>query len=43
VSNLVEFLGTFDFRNVTDDAELKALLDKARTRFVDFCRASRGR
>jgi hypothetical protein len=31
VSNLVEFLGTFDFRNVTDDAELKTLVDKART------------
>jgi hypothetical protein len=31
VSNLVEFLGTFDFRNVTDDAELKALVDRART------------
>jgi len=31
VSNLVEFLGTFDFRNVTDDAELKVLVDKART------------
>lgn len=30
VSNLVDFLGTFDFRNVTDDAELKALVDKAR-------------
>ena len=30
VSNLVEFLGTFDFRNVTDDEELKALVDKAR-------------
>jgi hypothetical protein len=31
VSNLVEFLGTFDFRNVTDDEELKALVDWART------------
>lgn len=31
VSNLVEFLGTFDFRNVTDDAELKALVVRART------------
>jgi hypothetical protein len=31
VSNLVEFLGTFDFRNVTDDAELKMLVDKTRT------------
>ena len=30
VSNLVDFLGTFDFRNVTDDAELKALVEKAR-------------
>jgi len=30
VSNLVDFLGTFDFRNVTDDAELKALVGKAR-------------
>ena len=30
VSNLVEFLGTFDFRNVTDDAELKALVERAR-------------
>ncbi|MBY0502730.1 MAG: hypothetical protein K2X03_02390 [Bryobacteraceae bacterium] len=30
VSNLVEFLGTFDFRNVADDAELKELVDKAR-------------
>jgi hypothetical protein len=30
VSNLVEFLGTFDFRNVADDAELKALVDRAR-------------
>jgi hypothetical protein len=30
VSNLVEFLGSFDFRNVTDDAELKALVDRAR-------------
>jgi hypothetical protein len=26
----VDFLGTFDFRNVTDDAELKALVEKAR-------------
>ena len=31
VSNLVDFLGTFDFRNVTDDAELKSLVDRART------------
>jgi hypothetical protein len=30
VSNLVAFLGSFDFRNVTDDTELKALVDKAR-------------
>lgn len=30
VSNLVEFLGTFDFRNVTDDAELKTLVERAR-------------
>jgi hypothetical protein len=30
VSNLVDFLGAFDFRNVTDDADLKALVDKAR-------------
>ena len=35
VSNLVEFLGTFDFRNVTDDAELKALVDKARELLPD--------
>jgi hypothetical protein len=35
VSNLVEFLGTFDFRNVTDDAELKALVDRARTIVAD--------
>ena len=31
VSNLVDFLGTFDFRNVTDDADLKSLVDRART------------
>ena len=31
VSNLVDFLGTFNFRNVTDDAELKSLVDRART------------
>ena len=31
VSNLVDFLGTFNFRNVTDDAELKSMVDKART------------
>jgi hypothetical protein len=30
VSNLVDFLGTFDFRNVTDDAELKMLVERAR-------------
>lgn len=30
VSNLVDFLGTFDFRNVTDDDELKVLVDRAR-------------
>jgi hypothetical protein len=30
VSNLVDFLGTFAFRNVADDAELKVLVDKAR-------------
>jgi hypothetical protein len=30
VSNLVDFLGTFDFRNVTDDGELKAVVDRAR-------------
>jgi len=30
VSNLVDFLGTFDFRNVTDDAELKTLVERAR-------------
>ena len=34
VSNLVEFLGTFDFRNVTDDAELKGLVEKAREMLV---------
>lgn len=31
VSNLVDFLGTFNFRNVTDDAELKSMVVKART------------
>lgn len=31
VSNLVEFLGTFDFRNVADDQELKAQVEKARS------------
>ena len=31
VKNLVEFLGTFDFRNVTDDQELKSQVDKARS------------
>ena len=30
VSNLVEFLGAFDFRNVADDAELKSLVERAR-------------
>ncbi len=30
VSNLIDFLGTFDFRNVTDDVELKAVVDRAR-------------
>ena len=34
VSNLVAFLGSFDFRNVTDDTELKALVDKAREMLV---------
>lgn len=34
VSNLVDFLGTFDFRNVTDDAELKGLVEKAREMLV---------
>ena len=34
VSNLVEFLGTFDFRNVTDDSELKGLVEKAREMLV---------
>lgn len=36
VSNLVDFLGTFDFRNVTDDAELKILVDKARELLADI-------
>jgi hypothetical protein len=31
VSNLVDFLGTFNFRNVTDDADLRTLVDRART------------
>lgn len=31
VSNLIEFLGTFDFRNVSDDEELKVLVERART------------
>lgn len=31
VAKLVEFLGTFEFRNVTDDAELQGLVEKART------------
>jgi len=30
VSKLVEFLDTFEFRNVTDDAELTTLVEKAR-------------
>jgi len=30
VSKLVEFLETFQFRNVTDDAELATLVEKAR-------------
>ena len=30
VSNLADFLGTFNFRNVTDDAELRSLVDKTR-------------
>ena len=30
VSNLVEFLANFEFRNVTDDSELQALVAKAR-------------
>jgi hypothetical protein len=30
VSKLVEFLDTFEFRNVTDDMELSALVGKAR-------------
>ena len=30
VSNLVEFLANFEFRNVTDDVELKQLVAKAR-------------
>lgn len=31
VAKLVEFLGTFEFRNVTDDGELQGLVGKART------------
>lgn len=31
VKNLVEFLGTFDFRNVTDDQELKDQVERARS------------
>ena len=31
VSNLVEFLANFEFRNVTDDAELQSLVNQART------------
>ena len=30
VSKLVEFLDTFEFRNVTDDTELKGLVEKTR-------------
>ncbi len=30
VSNLADFLGTFNFRDVTDDAELRSLVDKTR-------------
>ena len=30
VSKLVEFLDSFDFRNVTDDAELKTLVERAK-------------
>ncbi len=30
-SNLVEFLANFEFRNVTDDAELQGLVNQART------------
>lgn len=30
ISNLADFLGTFNFRNVTDDAELRSLVDKTR-------------
>ena len=31
VSKLLDFLDTFDFRNVTDDAELKKLVEQARS------------
>ena len=31
VAKLVEFLGTFEFRNVADDGELQGLVEKART------------
>jgi hypothetical protein len=31
VAKLVEFLGTFEFRDVTDDRELQGLVEKART------------
>jgi hypothetical protein len=31
VAKLTEFLGTFEFRNVTDDGELQGLVEKART------------
>src|SRR5205085_2287920 len=34
VSNLVDFLGTFDFRNVTDDGELQTLVEKAREMLI---------
>jgi hypothetical protein len=30
VSNLIEFLANFEFRNVTDDGELQALVAQAR-------------
>lgn len=30
ITNIQEFLSTFDMRNVTDDAKLKAIVDKAR-------------
>jgi hypothetical protein len=31
VSKLLEFLDTFEFRNVTDDTELKSMVEQART------------